>query len=467
MYKQYHRYRLLLMSGDVLLTITLLALMVKMRPFLPGKALDPSDAILPGTLIYVLVGFLWHVLFSVTRVYELETIPRFTLQIGRFTTSFLLAVLMLTGFLYFTFREVSRMLVIYFCAADYIVLTASRYALISYLKHKVNGTRDIPVLIAGTSESGIQLGNTLRRNGASGLRVEGFADGQASSHIDLPAPVIGTLEDVPRIVREREIGILFVALQEIRGDEAEDLIHRVESLPVRVYVVPDVPRAGLLNPEVETMGELVLIGIREPIIRGHRRVVKRALDVIVGTLSLLLLWPAFIIIWLAVKLDSPGPGIFVAQRVGENGKLFNMLKFRTMYVNQENAVNPTSSKEGLCEAVQKVKDDPRVTRVGKFLRRTSLDEIPQIINVLKGEMSLVGPRPEQPFLTQCYDHWQWQRLSVPPGVTGWWQISGRSDLPMHLNTQYDMYYVRNFSLLLDLKILFKTVWTVLKGKGAY
>ncbi len=436
MYKQYHRYKLLLMFCDVFLTITLLAVMVKVRPFLPGKAMGPSDAILPGTLIYILVGFLWHVLFAVTRVYELETIPRFSLQIGRFTSSFLLAVLMLTGFLYFTFREVSRMLVIYFCVADYTMLVVSRYALISYLKHKVNGTRDIPVLIAGTSESGIHLGKMLRRNNASGLRVEGFADSRAPSHLDLPAPVIGTLEDVPRIVREREIGILFVALQEIRGVEAELLIHRVESLPVRVYVVPDVPRAGLLNPEVETLGELVLIGIREPLIRGHRRVAKRVFDVVVSTLGLLFLWPTFIIIWVVVKLDSPGPGFFVAQRVGENGKLFNMLKFRTMYVDQENVGNPVPSKEDVCTTVPKVKDDPRVTRVGKFLRRTSLDEIPQIVNVFKGEMSLVGPRPEQPFLTQCYDHWQWQRLSVPPGVTGWWQISGRSDLPMHLNTQY-------------------------------
>ena len=144
-----------------------------------------------------------------------------------------------------------------------------------------------------------------------------------------------------------------------------------------------------------------------------------------------------------------------------------MLKFRTMYVNQQHVQAPAPSKEELCEIVHKVEHDPRVTRVGRFLRKTSLDELPQLLNVLKGEMSLVGPRPEQPFLTQCYDHWQWQRLSVPPGVTGWWQISGRSDLPMHLNTQYDMYYVRNYSVLLDLKILFKTVGAVLKGKGAY
>jgi lipopolysaccharide/colanic/teichoic acid biosynthesis glycosyltransferase len=119
------------------------------------------------------------------------------------------------------------------------------------------------------------------------------------------------------------------------------------------------------------------------------------------------------------------------------------------------------------EKVYKLKDDPRTTRVGRWIRRTSLDELPQIFNVLKGDMSCVGPRPEQPFITQLYDHWQWQRVSVPPGVTGWWQVSGRADLPMHRNTEYDVYYVKNYSILLDLKILFKTVIAIIKAKGAF
>jgi len=455
------------MVSDVLLTVLLLWATVKMRPFLPGRALDPSAALLPGVLIYVIVGLIWHALFAATGVYELRIIPRFTQQVGRFTSSYLLAVLMLTGFLYFTFRDVSRMLVIYFCIADYSVLLLIRYLLILYMKHSISGIRDVPVLIAGASESGIYLANTLKNDAAAGLNVVGFVDGDLPQHLNLPGPVIGTLQDVPDIVSKRQIGILFVALPESRGAEAEELIHRVESLPVRVYVVPEVPKGGPVNTEVETLGELVLIGIREPMIRGHRRVIKRVVDVVASTVGLLLTWPLFIVIWIAVKLDSPGPAVFVAKRVGENGKIFNMLKFRTMYLNQDNFQPPVRSKEEICEIVHKMEDDPRVTRVGRILRKTSLDELPQLINVLKGEMSLVGPRPEQPFLTQCYDHWQWQRLSVPPGVTGWWQVSGRSDLPMHLNTQYDMYYVRNYSTLLDLKILFKTIGTVLKGKGAY
>jgi lipopolysaccharide/colanic/teichoic acid biosynthesis glycosyltransferase len=173
------------------------------------------------------------------------------------------------------------------------------------------------------------------------------------------------------------------------------------------------------------------------------------------------------VIWVAIKLDSEGPGIFSALRVGEGGKTFKMYKFRTMIKGAEAAQPSVTQTDKQGRKIYKVKDDPRVTRVGGFLRKTSLDELPQLINVFKGEMSLVGPRPEQPFIAKEYEAWQWQRVLVPPGVTGWWQISGRSDLPMHLNTNYDVFYVRNYSILLDLKILFRTIAEVLRGKGAY
>jgi lipopolysaccharide/colanic/teichoic acid biosynthesis glycosyltransferase len=138
-----------------------------------------------------------------------------------------------------------------------------------------------------------------------------------------------------------------------------------------------------------------------------------------------------------------------------------------MYVGSENMQQAVTQNDQNGQKIYKVKDDPRVTAVGSLLRRSSLDELPQMFNVLKGDMSWVGPRPEQPFITKDYETWQWQRVLVPPGVTGWWQVSGRSNLPMHLNTNYDVYYVRNYSIFLDLRILFRTVFEVLKGRGAY
>ena len=154
-------------------------------------------------------------------------------------------------------------------------------------------------------------------------------------------------------------------------------------------------------------------------------------------------------------------------RVGENGKLFKMIKFRTMIPDAEKFQPTVEKVDKNGESIHKTKDDPRVTRVGKILRRTSLDEIPQLFNVLKGDMSLVGPRPEMPNLVEKYDLWQRKRFAVPQGMTGWWQIKGRSDRPMHLHTEDDLYYVQHYSIWLDLQILIKTFWVVVRGKGAY
>jgi len=182
---------------------------------------------------------------------------------------------------------------------------------------------------------------------------------------------------------------------------------------------------------------------------------KRALDFCAAWILLILTLPAFVIICLLILIDSGRPVFFNQVRVGKEGKLFTMYKFRTMYTwAPKYALKPE-------------RDDERITRVGRFLRRTSLDELPQLWNIVKGNMSLVGPRPEQPFLVEQYESWQRGRLSVLPGLTGWWQVSGRSNLPLHENIEYDVYYVENRSLWLDLKILCHTIWAVIKGIGAF
>jgi len=153
--------------------------------------------------------------------------------------------------------------------------------------------------------------------------------------------------------------------------------------------------------------------------------------------------------------------------VGENGRIFSMFKFRTMVKNAEDLQNQVEKIDADGNVIHKLRDDPRVTRVGKFLRRFSLDEVPQIFNILGGTMSLVGPRPEMPYLVDKYQPWQRKRFAVPPGLTGWWQITGRSDKPMHLHTEDDLYYIQNYSIWLDIQILIRTVWAVLIGRGSY
>ncbi len=195
--------------------------------------------------------------------------------------------------------------------------------------------------------------------------------------------------------------------------------------------------------------------------------VKRAFDFSLGLIALLLVLPLMALVALLVYLEDGSPIIFRQTRVGKNGCLFEIYKFRTMVKNAEQLQALVEQRDAHGNRLQKIKDDPRVTRIGRNLRRFSLDELPQLFNVLAGTMSLVGPRPEVPHLVERYEPWQYKRFAVPPGMTGWWQINGRSDRPMHLHTEDDLYYIQNYSIWLDLQIILKTVWVVIIGKGAY
>ena len=466
MFDQYHSFKLRLMLFDVVATLVALALVEQLRPYMPGRMILVGEAI-PNPVLYPTVALLWHAVFAVTGAYSQKDLPRFSSQLRRLVSSYALSVLLLAGFLFFSFREVSRLLVIYFGILNFVMLLIGRFAMTQRLKaihHSLNGGS---VLIVGASENGQFLAKSMISSQHNGIKVIGFLDDKPSTASDLPAPIIGTLADLERTVQVKRVDVVIIALSEHCSGDLDNLVFRLDGLPVRVYIVPDLSRLSLVSTQIDTIGNLVVIGIREPVIKGHRRVAKRILDLALSSIALAFTWPILFAIAAAVKLDSPGPALYVARRTGENGKLFSMFKFRTMVVDAEKLQDAVTRVDKEGRPVYKIEDDPRVTRVGKFLRRTSLDELPQLINVFRGEMSLVGPRPEQPFITKTYDHWQWQRLSVPPGVTGLWQISGRSDLPMHLNTQYDIFYVRNYSTMLDLKILYRTINIVLSGKGAY
>ncbi len=210
-----------------------------------------------------------------------------------------------------------------------------------------------------------------------------------------------------------------------------------------------------------------MFDVRAPALNEQQRLTKRIFD-LVGALALLtLLWPFLLLVGLLIRRDSRGPAIFRQVRVGEHGQTFKMYKFRTMIQDAESLRHLVEHQDENGNTLHKSPTDPRVTRLGQFLRRTSIDELPQLLNVLKGDMSLVGPRPELPHIVEKYQPWQHARFSVPPGITGWWQVNGRSDKPMHLHTEDDIYYVQNCSIWLDIQILIKTVLVVLLRKGAY
>jgi len=270
------------------------------------------------------------------------------------------------------------------------------------------------------------------------------------------------------VVRKQGVDEVVIALPLHAYKRMEQVVASIQKTSANIKVVPDLFAMTLAAAIPEELDGIPLVGIKGPVIPDHIRLLKRVMDIVISSAGLVVLSPLMLFVALLIKLDSKGPVLFLQDRVGENGRIFRISKFRTMYVGSDGK-QPSllhAARDGRL-VYEKRPDDPRITRIGRRLRRWSIDELPQLINILKGEMSLVGPRPEMPFLVDLYEPWQRARFAVPQGLTGWWQVNERSEKPMHLNTEYDLYYIQNYSLLLDLRIMLRTVGAVFRGRGAF
>jgi len=322
------------------------------------------------------------------------------------------------------------------------------------------------VLVIGAGKVGQEVAAMIREYVWAGLELVGYLDDDPRKRNN-GLPVLGALEDAPRLVKELAIDEVVVALPLRSHERLAAVTYALQQVPVNIRVVPDYFNLVFLRASVEDFGGMPLITLREPALTEFQRAVKRVFDLMMGTVLTVFGLPLMALIALAIKLDSPGPIIFRQQRVGENGKLFLMYKFRSMVDGADERHNEVIQRASDGAIAHKWPDDPRVTRLGRFIRAFSLDELPQLFNVLKGEMSLVGPRPEMPWLVEEYEEWQLKRFTVPQGITGWWQVNGRADKPMHKNTEEDLFYIKNYALFLDLQILWRTIGAVLKRRGAY
>ena len=231
--------------------------------------------------------------------------------------------------------------------------------------------------------------------------------------------------------------------------------------------MPDIFQMSLSRVEIDDLGGIPLIGIRDISFSRWGLMLKRSIDMAVAASGLILLAPVMALIALAIRLDSPGPVLFKQTRVGKNGQPFVLYKFRTMRIGAEEEQEKLAALNEATGPIFKIRHDPRLTRVGRVLRRSSLDELPQLYNVLRGEMSLVGPRPPLPKEVEQYQEWHKKRLEIAPGLTGLWQVSGRSELTFDEMVLLDIYYIENWSPVLDTIITLRTIPRVLFGDGAY
>jgi len=463
------RYMIALYVADLVLTWIALLLARWLRVLLPyGQQLDAEGAALYWPM-FLLAGLIWSGSFTTLHAYDPQYLAKPKENLPLVIGSVAASTLAFAGALYFTYRGLSRLLFVYFFILDVLFLLAARLILHALVRNWRPSNRHV-VLIVGASEVGQRVARSLQPWAWMGIEVAGFLDDEppAAQEGSESLPVLGVLAEARDVVTRFSVQDVVIALPPASQYQLANLVSTLYELPVNVKIVPDYSDMVFFRATLEQLGDTLFVGLKEPVIGPIERIIKRAMDVIISALALILLAPLLGVISLLVKLGSPGPALYHSRRIGEEGRPFDMHKFRTMYRHAETReaelIHETADGKLIFE---KREDDPRVTPLGRFLRRYSLDELPQLWNVLMGEMSLVGPRPELPALVDHYEPWQRKRFGVPQGMTGWWQISGRGNKLKYLHAEDDLYYIRNYSLLLDLYIIWRTLGAVIKGEGAF
>lgn len=352
-----------------------------------------------------------------------------------------------------------------------LVLTLlARFALRVWLQRQRRRARYVHrLLLVGTPSAVVEVGQHLVRSEWSGFLLVGVCADTDRPRLQIGArsvPVVGPPSALSGAIDR--CGADSVAMTiETTPRELRRLAVELDARDVDLLVAPAIADVAGPRTVVRDMAGLPLLHVEEPTFTGPQRVAKEIFDRVSAALALLVLAPAFAVVAVAVRLDSRGPVFFRQTRVGRDGRLFSMVKFRTMVVDAEQLQPDLEHRNEADGVLFKLRTDPRVTRTGRLLRRYSIDELPQILNVARGEMSMVGPRPPLPTEVQLYEGHVNRRLLVKPGITGLWQVSGRSDLPWDEAVRLDLYYVDHWSPTMDVTIMAKTFSAVVRGDGAY
>ncbi len=407
----------------------------------------------------------WLMIFALLGMYRQQSTRRGLSEFARILAGSTIGTLAVVALIFFLREDFfSRFVILFGLAASILLVTLVR-GIVRLLQQRLfrYGIGVRRAVIVGTGPAARTLARGLAA-GNRGYRILGFVATKGPAR---GKDVLGRQADLPRILRRFRPDELIDADPDLPDGRKLSLLHAAEDAHVDFRFVPSTPELATGRVGVAAIAGIPVMTLLRTPLEGWGRIAKRSFDLAGGVLILPFFLLLFPFIAAAIKLDSRGPVLLPQVRVGRAGKSFNYHKFRSMVDNAEKQLPKLLRYNEANGPVFKMKDDPRVTRVGRFLRKTSLDELPQILNVLKGDMSLVGPRPPLPREVRQYTREQRRRLTIKPGITGPWQVSGRSDVGFDEWMRLDLYYIQHWSLLLDLTILLKTVKVVLSRKGAY
>jgi exopolysaccharide biosynthesis polyprenyl glycosylphosphotransferase len=439
-----------------------------------------SGAVMPWPVL-IIVAVLWPIIFIIFSIYDgrRNENPWYELRNVFFAICF--SMLALDGCLFLTYRDTSRVAILIFFGLDLILLLGARVVLFAY--RRIWAAKEIfyyhNVLIVGAGEVGRRAAKEVRKHDWAKLNLVGFLDDdpkkQGCTYEGIP--VLGKLDQVDKMVETHSIQHAIIALPIQSYQTLVDICQKLQNLSVRVHVIPDMFSLSFPNTTLDGFGGIPVLDLGLPSLQGMQRFWKRAFDILASIIILVILSPALLVLALWVKLDSPGPVIYRQKRIGENGKPFIMYKFRSMRVDTDPLVHqeyvtrlikenvkPENSQNG--KSGLKMENDPHITRLGHFIRKTSLDELPQFFNVLRGEMSLVGPRPSMPYELEVYQDWHKRRLQALPGMTGIWQVRARNLVSFDEMVRLDLDYIQHQSILRDIWILLQTPMAALSTRGA-
>lgn len=483
------RLRLVLLSGRVVLDGLLLVAAFVMaywlryglelgRDVISAESFEPLSTFYPYIAAFVpitLITFYSRGLYALPRGASWFDHVRITMSAS------LVGVAALTiGALLLTLILPSRLLFVFLWASTVAIFGVERFAyrhLRMWLwRRGVNIRR---VLVVGAGIAGQRIMKDIVERPQLGYKLQGYVaesgDTPASPAWRVPVKVsngsgpqrLGDLKDVQRVIGQQDLHEVIVALPATHHAQILSIIDSCREFGVDFKLVPDLFEMRFNEVRIDAVNGVPLIGVKDLALQGFNLFIKRVLDVLLAIGAVIVAAIPMLLVAAAIKLDSPGPVLFRQKRVGRGGKEFVCLKFRSMGIDAEQRLQELLERNEADGPLFKMKEDPRLTRVGKWLRRTSIDELPQIFNILRGEMSWVGPRPPTPDEVARYSDWHHKRLDVTPGLTGLWQVSGRSDLSFDEMVKLDLYYAENWSLTVDTMIILRTVPAVLRRKGAY
>ncbi len=416
----------------------------------------------------IVIGLI--LIFALRGLYNIRLTGTWFRQVWTIVSSTTIGMAFLITY-YFIFQPISnsRLLVPFVWATAILILCFARLIVSSIIGVLYRlGLGETRLLVVGSGRLGKMIMQHIVANPNLGYNIVGFLHDMNEPPSDFGRfKMLGTLDDLGMVIRSMQIDEVIIALPSYLHQQSIRSVRLCERLGTSFKLVPDLYELSLSRIDMEAIEGIPLIGIKQVSINTLQGIVTRVVDIIVSLLILIIGFPLWLCIALGIAISSPGSILFKQTRIGLSGRPFKVYKFRSMYNDADARLAELMALNEAQGPLFKIKDDPRVTPIGRFLRHTSFDEIPQLFNVIKGDMSLVGPRPALPSEVAQYDELQRGRLAVKPGMTGLWQVRGRSNISFDEGVLMDLYYIENWSLRLYFQTLIRTIPVVIFGRGAY